>query len=51
MLVLVLVLVLSTVAALIARSHVSPVKGGIWQAIGSYVADLVAAELAKYDQE
>ena len=47
----VLALVLSTVGAIIARSQVSPVKGGIWQAIGGYVADLVAAELAKYDQE
>lgn len=38
-------LVLATVGAVLARARVSPVKGGIWQAIGGYVADVVAAEL------
>lgn len=38
-------LVLATVGAVLTRARVSPVKGGIWQAIGTYVADLVAAEL------
>lgn len=44
----VVALVLSTVAAVMARARVSPVKGGIWGAIGGYVADVVRAELDKY---
>lgn len=44
----VVALALSTVAAVMARARVTPVQGGMWAAIGHYVADLVDAELARH---
>lgn len=44
----VVALVLSTVGAVLARARVAPLNGGLWQAITSYVADLVASEVARH---
>lgn len=41
-------LVLATVGAVLARARVSPLSGGLWQAIGAYVAELVAEEVARH---
>ncbi len=46
----VLVLVLSTVGAVIARAKVAPLKGNLWQVIEGFVGDLVAVELEKQAQ-